>query len=478
MRGLGTILFLALALWPATSFAQDDGGEELICTLAAHGWGGTDDEVRRVDEEPVPPSFREIFEGDGCDRFQLIENSLLTWHLHLGNEASTIAAAEYYERHKTPQLIDPDRLETQLQNAWAEAWPTLQQTAALYGSSNFREANRLRLEAPDMAALNALARKVKNHRFMANIWLSGARFFDSPTMLRRAEPHMAVMTAFDRFFSLIAEQHGTLGRYGIENAYEWETGYRLQTARYGNLRAALLGDFSARATRPEADLSDAQYDLEDYVQDQRPLNQIDHQTPGAEYIYEELQNQSNWVLDQLLLWTEYAYADLLRQEPPARYERRCDSRQLFNAKAGLLALERQSYGSDRIYRLGRFGLSSDFRHARIALLLAQVTCHQTASDNAIADNDPETAHGALVSVLQGLAEIRLLLQPDEAPTRFRQIASRYLAGLDQCRELIATLPVRGSGCTHGHDRQLEVYFRRNLDALDDIVIGAERIEDG
>lgn len=87
---------------PAPGQAQDASAspppeEEQICLTVAHRWAGSLDELKAIHAAPVPDSFRRTMESGGCSAWQLIRESLVSWHLAYGDEGTTRAALAYLE---------------------------------------------------------------------------------------------------------------------------------------------------------------------------------------------------------------------------------------------------------------------------------------------------------------------------------------------------------------------------------------------
>jgi hypothetical protein len=108
------------------ALAQDgepaaDEDEGIVCLALAHVWGGSIEDVGRIDAVPVPASFRRQFEAGGCTRFQLVEQSLINWHLIFGNERSATAALAYVEDGYTAGRPSPGEFRQQLSRTWPDA---------------------------------------------------------------------------------------------------------------------------------------------------------------------------------------------------------------------------------------------------------------------------------------------------------------------------------------------------------------------
>src|SRR5688572_1512286 len=96
MLGLFAALALAAAPAPARKEAELED-RQTICLSIGHVWRGDNADIRRIASVPVPQSFRDRFHGDACSRRQLLEDSLIEWHLAFGTEASTTSALAFLE---------------------------------------------------------------------------------------------------------------------------------------------------------------------------------------------------------------------------------------------------------------------------------------------------------------------------------------------------------------------------------------------
>jgi len=86
---------LALA-WPSPGFAQEAGGDaEFICLPVLRLWDGTLEDVRQIDRQPVPESYRTGTQSCGGP---LQSSDLIAWHLRFGTEATATAALAFIYR--------------------------------------------------------------------------------------------------------------------------------------------------------------------------------------------------------------------------------------------------------------------------------------------------------------------------------------------------------------------------------------------
>lgn len=473
-----------LAAFAAPASAQDDGaqdgGEDMICLTFARGWWGSAEELRRIRKEPAPQSYRDVFESGGCERFQLIVSSLMSWHFAMGDETTATGAASYLEEHSLRQPLAASEVEPQLRRAWDAAWPAIEQHARLIAANDFDAANTLRRDNRNFVALDRLFGRIGSHAFVADTWLDGARFYASPAMTRRASPHMAVLEAFERFMVSVEPQNATLGSARIEGIWDWDFDRRWVFRRHASLRAALLGEIDALPPVSNERPTDAQYELEEYLQEGGMIQEIESREEDFETLFAEVDANPNWAREQILIWREEAFSDLARDSRPGTASmagRPCDTQKLYHVMQGLAALEFDGHGAHEIMGYRRISLGPSERDDRIALLLAESDCLYAATERAVQASDPEGAHGSLGRSLDALAIARQLVQPDESPGRFRQIAERYLSRLERCRTLVAWSTQGLHTCAGSQDTGLQAYFETNLAALPAIMVGAERISD-
>lgn len=154
-------------------------------------WQGTSDELRHIESEPVPRSFRmrckemdARLEGD-CKQM------LLSWHLRFGSARSAQTALAYIEQ----RLVAAYRLGPGLGKRYAEIRPqALREVEAYLASENltndtFVQVNR-RIDAashPTLVEISALDSKLALMGELASLYASAADWYRSPVMLERAK---------------------------------------------------------------------------------------------------------------------------------------------------------------------------------------------------------------------------------------------------------------------------------------------------
>jgi hypothetical protein len=77
--------------------SAEEADSDTICIAIGRRWVGSVRERARILQDPVPRSFVRETETTGCARWQLIEESLVDWHLRYGDARSTRAAIAFLE---------------------------------------------------------------------------------------------------------------------------------------------------------------------------------------------------------------------------------------------------------------------------------------------------------------------------------------------------------------------------------------------
>lgn len=210
--GLATTLLLASAgAVPAMASqeAVDDEPEGEICLAIGHRWAGTADERRRIREDPVPASFRKIYAATGCARFQLMVDSLLSWHLIYGDAASANAAVAFLELGTGGgRSIDPN-FEAELSARWHAAAKEVAKLLAATKPISQTETVEARLgrrhlavyKLPTVKRLAESVGRLEGYNFVASEYVRAAAQFPSSELVagaRRVEVPAAAGMAFVR----------------------------------------------------------------------------------------------------------------------------------------------------------------------------------------------------------------------------------------------------------------------------------------
>ena len=105
-------------LSPQFAHAQTDAGDDegMMCLAFGHRWNGSIAERAQIEAAPVPQSFQDIFHAGGCARFQLMPDSLVTWHIRYGSARSALAAGRFLEREMGVRVAP--NFERDFERAW------------------------------------------------------------------------------------------------------------------------------------------------------------------------------------------------------------------------------------------------------------------------------------------------------------------------------------------------------------------------
>lgn len=192
---------------PARAVANESEDGE-ICVAIARRWAGTPAEREKILENPVPASFRQIYNSTGCGRWQLIVESLLDWHLRYGNAQSARRAIEFLEK-ATGGQPDPKSTQTYIrhwQTALADIRSLIREAEAKApGKGDEHQLQSLRRTIESLPAIVALQKdrnQLSGYHFLANEYTRAAEFFLSPELVEGAErfqtPTLALAGFLDR----------------------------------------------------------------------------------------------------------------------------------------------------------------------------------------------------------------------------------------------------------------------------------------
>ena len=462
MRGL--LLALAIATYPAPAAAwagaPNDQAEptERICLAVAIMWGGTAEDVRHIRDIPVPVSYRHLYEDDPCQNFGWPMETLVTWHLAYGDEASTRAALAYLEAHFTEHMPAPARLTSLLAGAVRAAGPALRaaEPGLAAGGSHYLEAHRALERHPSVRRLWDLTGAREHFLFLARQYLRAAEVFASPAFLARANAfYMPVRDSFaqvrapdseDRL-GIAPDQNDGLDQLAMRlavararlagGAADWQAAEAV-LARVGTPAIILAG---AHAYENGADFCDLE--------------------SGAEVapLRDACERDSGWVQrDAIAYWLSRAELDLLA-DPPGNRDPAAQPESFGNAKR---LLERGSEG-------GFLGESSRDWRIRLSLARADQLARAARAAEARGSSAAGEAMELQRAALTVLAEAERLAPPPWAPAWFRRIAEAYLriaADLDGARPADQEPQLFRPA-----DPRMTAYFRHILGALDAIAVG-------
>lgn len=463
---------LVLLAAPAQSLDHDEN--QVICTLAVRIPGGTAEDLENIREQPVPPSMAAAFADAPCNAVP--QNSLLDWHLRVGDEATTTAALDYIEQRRGANTPDPAAYAAELERAFAKATPDLRKFVKLRAANKYPEAERLRSHSKSIKRLNALAETYNGHGFVARSFVQAARFWHSPALLARARPHLdLVLTARKVLDAVPTEPEFDPRQHTL--FYDDMVNF---PALLNQQAETLQYDFDG-ASRPGSELlasydEDARDELMNLAEDGLNLRAERAESESTESLFKVMDDYPNFPHDVSELWALEVQADLADARRAPVTLRSCDPREWDRAHAVLAILASQEDMPWAPNGYGRPVVREPFKDQRIALYLDKVRCHGTIADGAAAAGDENIAHYQFALIFETLDMARQLVQPDENPARFRQIATAFADTLARCRAYAATTPDYSPLCTISYSRPLATYFETNLAALDAIASGATASE--
>ena len=449
--------------------------EQLICTAVARVWRGSPEEIADIHTDPVPQSFRAPFESTGCGRFHLVVRSLLDWHFAFGDEQTTSAALAYFSSRWDEEPLAPERYAADLDKAWREAQPRYAEADRLAQANDWQAANELFYKDRKIQALERQIGLGSTRATLMHYYLRGADAYRSPALLAKAEALWPVVEARNAFFDRHAETIATLQRkkpydprLELVNAENLLLPYSLANARYrihdvefdrDTLRKAALGDWLAGAEQ-----------VDDFVWMEIEVESIDE--TYLTDLAAAIEREPNFMRLPTKLWREDVLYGFARASKTPGDRCKAD-----NFDEAMILLEREErQGRDLAEPLGYWGgyFPEHERDTRLELLLAKAGCDLSHARQARESGEPETENDHLEAALSTLDSARQLVQPDEAPSRFRSVAASYLETAARCRELAAT-SVDGRpfiNCHFAISPRLEAYFRTSLAALDTIATAA------
>ena len=187
----GAALFVAAMTVMATPAhaAKRAVPEDLICVTIAHLWTGTGEDVANIASTPVPESYRRMFFAGGCTRFSLVVESLIDWHLAFGDEASASAALAFLEQglmDDKPKFVALDNALISARHAAEPDFAAARRKVDREGRDSIEAVGRDLFARPAVARLRVLTQVQEDETFLAAQYLRAAQLFGSERLLRQA----------------------------------------------------------------------------------------------------------------------------------------------------------------------------------------------------------------------------------------------------------------------------------------------------
>jgi hypothetical protein len=160
-----------------------------VCQSIAIFWYPQNSETQNIETEPVAPSFRRRMEAGACERFTLVKQDLISWHLKFGTARSTTAALAYLEQELTRDAPSVEAYEAALEQAWRAALPDLQRAAETEQPEgvNYSAAQRVLTNSATVGRFRHLVYARDTYVEVAGEYLRAGEEFDSVELLARAD---------------------------------------------------------------------------------------------------------------------------------------------------------------------------------------------------------------------------------------------------------------------------------------------------
>ena len=486
----GTLLAAAMMLVATPAYAAKHAApEDVICVTIAHLWAGTGEDVANIASTPVPESYRRMFFAGGCTRFSLVVESLIDWHLAFGDEASTSAALAFLDHGllgDKPMLTGLDRALVAARHAAEPDFAAARRRIAREGRNSYDAVAHDLFARPAVVRLGALMKVQKDETFLAAQYLRAAQFFGSERLLGQARRYFTSADTGYRALTGAAFRDG-----GSDTMFAPRVEGR--TIAAGDDLELAMAVVTAEVTDRAEDVDRADATLRAHLtpwfataprqgeEMGRDLCDVDGRENLKAY-HEACESEPEFERRATSYWRHRAELDLVMARHPDAFlvESRstpgasrapvdvADSLEFLDSfEAAFRVIDITDTQQSSAMGLRRRTAATD---AKAALYLARA---DTRAQLAASLPDVRTwkARYDIIRTLQGaandLALAEALVPASEAPTRFRQIATRFLTVHDRIVSVSA-----GSGDeAMPLDAQLvrkAAYFRIAVDRLGDI----------
>jgi len=476
---------IAMALAASLLLANAPGEEEeqTICLSVAHVWRGDSADIGRIRSVAVPESFRRAFEARGCERYQLVPQSLVDWHLAFGDERTAALGLAYLEAGYRKGAPAPEGFGPHLAAAWEAARRTIAADALPPRGDPRRAAleRRVRESRSVQSAADAV-RTYSNYVELAHGYARAAEVYGSASLLEKAEQYFVPVRA--GLATLFAG--GTDHESDLDGFVETPT-YRLGEALDLEMRLPVL---RARLSRSAADLDAAAaamarryHPVLATAADNARERSGDPCEIGGEAEGDEMRalqmacdEEFNVPRRATDFWRNRAHLDLLMAADPTHFEAAVQNRRAtgsefarrsvpapgaepvtwpasFETAAWLLRYQRVGDRDEEVPRL------DENRIELFALLLARAEMHARRAGG---EKEEEEIGRALDYAAQAVR----VTPPHDAPALFRRGAETWLGLWARAEASTRTRPRQSDD----RDR-FAAYLRANLAALDSIATG-------
>lgn len=427
--------------------AAEPAGEEAIC-IGGPQWYPLSGDVQRIEAEPVPASFRALFESTAaCSRMAFNERHLVNWHLSFGSERSLTAALDYIVADYLREGPAAEGYGRALQSAWRQFERDVRRTAQrppIERSRTIREGEGYR-------RVDRIVDRDRQFGFLAEWALRGAEEFRSATLLATSDRFLAPLVEGSRFTAERRSEEAR--RLGISFGY---TQHRIDDFR---MRSAIL---RARLSGSASDFQAAEALLTSLY---RPVYRDAAQAASAEGLcefdddprYAALRvacREDNFTPHAMNYWINRAMLDLARDaaEP--------DDRVAFE----ILARAETCCGYSRGYYQE---VTDDQR--RLLLARAERAVRRFEADLARGERHDAISSG--FDALHDLQRAERMIPPFDRPRYFREVAQAWLRLYERVQSAYAIDDERPEAGVIDMRNRYAAYLRRLLSGLDAIRIG-------
>lgn len=479
-RRVVAIAALFAAIFPHSLAAQevdsnppDVEPSSQICVIPLTRWVSTPEQTARIQLEPVPERFAQMFERGPCNTLDAA--GLLDWHIKFGDEQSATAALAFYASHWSPAPVSAEYYAAALEKAWILARPRFEAMNQMRIAGRRQEADETRERDGRILQMHRIMAFAEGYQTLFDYTLRAADFYRSERLLAQAEALVPIIEAriafYERHRATFNELRGfaPLDPRRIDN---FASG-RLLPLRLAGARSRIVGGLVDRKEARAAvvgpyDQAIAQ--AGDLAWGDAGIDRVE--VTNLEALKSAVDAEDNFLSFAVKVLFEDVRLAIGKAGRDAAMK--CDPSEYYETMILLEQFEKD--GRDRGIPLGYSGHSypADHRDMRLELLLARADCEYLHAAKFADRRDFDEADDRIYQTFEALEQARQLVQPDESPARFRAIAGRYREATDRCRIMNASASANGleANCLFYINSRLEAFFRVNLDALDRIAAAA------
>lgn len=453
--------------------ADADEHNNVICILSLWIWNPSPEETAQIKSKPLPETFVSASRGGPCGS-GLYQGGLLDWHLAFGTPETTAAALAFYRQrsaHRTIRVEDyPDKLE--------EAWKGVLSLQPI-DKGELAQATQGRGPKPlalKIADLRSLVSASERYDYLLDLHLKAASFYRTARFSDEAAPYLRAVEARNELFN---EHFDELLEAGITAPRNWDSFNGRRTTRINPYKRAILryriqgedADFDALRREAIGPYRKAISELSDLAWQHPDTFNISSTRYDA--LKEAYEAENDFAYFAVRVLYEDVILALSREMQNA--DPNCHVDNFSEVLIWLRHLEHKGDDEGQPTQYYHQLRTENHRDKRLELLLAKAECHISGSKKVAEKDDSRETEKQIARAFETLGQARQLVQADESPARFSQIAKAYLDTAKFCRSLEGEKRDDGvsrAECSFDINRRLETYFRINIEALDTIATAA------